>query len=126
MKRLISLITLILPPVVAFFVAGLSADAFVSNMASLAGVVTLVPLLAEVIKTGWNLGGVTWFWNIKAMKVISWALSVVLVFISHYANWGFESFEVLKLIGYGIGAGLVANEFFTLHTVKLLLAAIFE
>ena len=125
-EKIASFVALILPPVAAFLIAGLSADAFVENMATLGGIVTLVPIIAETIKDKWNLQGVTWIWNIKAMKLITWALSILLVWVSYFTGWGFEGFEATQIVAYGIGAGLVSNEYFTLQTVKLLLQAIFQ
>ena len=121
MEKLKSLLMLILPPVAAFFVAGLTQDVFVTNLATLAGIVTLVPIIAEWAKEKWNLAGATIFWNIKVMKLITWALSIGLTGLSYFVGWGFVDFELWQLAAYGVGAGLVANEYFTLATVKLLL-----
>ena len=126
MEQLKVLLASILPPALAFLIAGLSADQFVENMATLGGIVSLVPVLAEAIKVQWNLAGATWIWNIKVMKLITWTLSLILVVLSWFVGWAFEGYTYLMLVGYGIGAGLVTNEYFTLTTIKLLLAAIFN
>ena len=126
MEKVKALIASILPPALAFLVAGLSADQFIENMMTFAGIVSLVPILAEAIKVTWNLAGATWFWKIKVMKLVTWSLSLILVFLSWFVGWAFEEFSYLMLVGYGIGAGLVTNEYFSLTTIKLLLAAIFN
>jgi hypothetical protein len=112
---------LILPPLAAFTFAGITQDLFLENIANFAGIVTLVPIISEAIKDKYDLSGNTIFWNIKVMKPITWSLSILLVFVSWFTGWGFANFEIHEVAAYGIGAGLVANEYFGLATVKLLL-----
>ena len=126
MEKLKALLISLMPPVLAFLIAGLTADQVVENMSTFGGIVFLVPILAEAAKVQWNLSGTTWFWNIKVMKVITWGLSLILVATSWFVGWAFEGFTYIMIIGYGIGAGLVTNEYFSLATVKLILAAIFN
>ena len=125
MEQLKAFLTSILPPALAFLIAGLSADQFIENMATLAGIVSLVPIIAEAIKDKWNLSDVSWGF-MKAMRLITWVLSLALVAISWFVGWAFEGYDYLMLAAYGIGAGLAANGYFTIQTIKLLLAAIFN
>lgn len=121
MDKFKSFLILILPPLAAFTVSGLTQDAWLTNITTFAGIVTLVPIIAEAVKDQWDLSGVTTIWNIKVMKPITWFLSVTLVAISWFTGWGFVDFTYYEVAAYGIGAGLVANEYFTLATVKLFL-----
>ena len=125
MEKLKAFLTSILPPALAFLVAGLSADQFIENMMTFAGIVSLVPILAEAIKKTWNLANVSWGF-IKAMRLITWVLSLTLVAVSWFVGWAFVGYDYLMLAAYGIGAGLAANGYFTIQTIKLLLAAIFN
>ena len=126
-EKIRSLFKLLVPPLAAFGLAGYSSDMVVENLASLTGVITLTPVVAEAIKVRWGLEDVILRWNIKAMKLVSWGTAIVLVFVSNFLGFGFGlgAMDALTLVGYGIGAGLVANEVFTLETVKRLLLAIF-
>ena len=124
--RLKALLVLALPPLASFTFAGLTEDAFLTNIANFTGIVTLVPILAQTIKNKWNLASVTIFWNIKVMKLITWSLALGLTALSWFVGWGFVDFAYYEVAAYGIGAGLVANEYFTLATVKLLLQLIFK
>ena len=125
MEQLKAFLTSILPPSLAFLIAGLSADQFIENMATLAGIVSLVPIIGEAIKDKWNLANVSWGF-MKAMRLITWVLSLALVAISWFVGWAFEGYDYIMLAAYGIGAGLAANGYFTIQTIKLLLAAIFN
>ena len=125
MEKLKAFLTSILPPALAFLIAGLSADQVIENMATLAGIVSLVPIIAEAIKDKWNLSDVSWGF-MKAMRLITWVLSLALVAISWLAGWAFEGYDYLMLAAHGIGAGLAANGYFTIQTIKMLLAAIFN
>ena len=121
MDKIKSFLTLILPPLAAFTVAGITQDLFLENIANFTGIVTLVPIIGEAIKDKWNLGGATTIWNIKVMKPVTWALALLLTAVSWFTGWGFANFELYEVAAYGVGAGLVANEYSSLATVKILL-----
>lgn len=125
MEKLRALLISILPPAVGFLIAGLSADAFIESMGTLAGIVSLVPIIAEAIKDKWNLSDVSWGF-IKAMRLITWVLSLGLVALSWFVGWAFDGYDYLMLAAYGLGAGLASNGYFTITTIKLLLQAIFN
>ena len=126
MVQIKSFLKLIFAPLLAFLVSGLSQEMIVESISTWIGIVTLIPIIAEAIKDKWDLKDTIIFWNIKAMKVITWALSIGLVWLSWFLGYAFESFTYIMLFGYGLGAGLVTNEYFTLDTVKALLNAIFS
>jgi hypothetical protein len=128
MKKILDLLKLLVPPVAAMFVAAISdAGSFVEMASSLAGVALLIPIITEFFKTAFNLDGKV-IWNIKVPRAISWATGIMLSMLSYYAGWGYfaELTAWYMPIIAGLGAGLVANGYFTLEMVQTVLKIIFD
>ena len=122
MERFKSLIKLLLPPLAAFYIAGISsAESFLESLSSFAGIATLVPIVVEALKTRYTLSGKQWA-GMPASRLLSWMLSLALVYTSWLLGWSFSDMSWIWAGIYGIGAGLVSNRYFSLEQVQWLLA----
>ncbi len=122
MERLKPLIKLLLPPLAAFYITGIaSADSFLESLSSFAGIATLVPIVVEALKVRYALSGKQWA-GMPASRLLSWILSLLLVYSSWLIGWSFSEMSWIWAGIYGIGAGLVSNRYFSLEQVQWLLA----
>lgn len=120
----VALLKLLLPPVVAFLVAGVAdPGTFIERMGTLGGIATLVPIFVEFFKVHWRFKDKS-FLGMKVARWFSWIFAFVLVYISSVTGWAYEGFGTLRLLFYGIGAGLISNGYFSSEQVKLMLAII--
>lgn len=128
MGKFSSTIKILVPPIAAFFLSGISTQgSFIEMASSLAGVSLLIPLVTEFFKLKLNLEHKL-IWGIKAPRFVSWISGILLSFVSYYAGWGYFgelTAWYMPLIS-GLGAGLIANGYFTLEFVQTLLKVIFD
>jgi hypothetical protein len=125
MKNTKEWIRLLLPPAIAAFVGVITESQFVESLATLGGIVTLVPILVEWVKQKYSLSGKKWLFGWSASKWVSWGLAIGLIYLSWAVGFGFETMTWIKAGVYGIGAGLVSNGYFTLEQVQFFLAIVF-
>ena len=119
MESFKAFIKLILPILAALFVGGVSSpESFEQSLATLAGVVFLVPIVTEFFNVSFAL-------KKNAALVASWAVGILLTFISWLLGFGFQELLWWQALITGFGASLVANRYFTVETVQLWLAKLF-
>jgi len=114
--KLKSLLKLIIPPVAAFFLAGVSdADSFEEKASTIVGIVSLVALISQPLKAKFNLED----WP---ARVLVWGVSLAVSFLSWFTGWVFEGIEWYYVAVWGVGIGVAANGYYTIDQVKSLLA----
>ena len=125
MKNTKEWIRLALPVAVSLFLGIVTQNQFIEGLATLAGIVTLVPIFVEWAKTQWNLSGKKWLFGWAASRWISWLLSIGFVVLSWAVGFGFGAMPWYKALTFGVGAGLVSNGYFTLEQIQTMLAIVF-
>lgn len=119
-KGFVGLLIIILPFLAATFLPEIEAEGGLEVLsASLTGIVALTLILTEPLK---NIIGTTGW----GTRILSWAVSVVLMFGSSLLGWGFEAYQWWMFLVSGVGVGLVSNGVFTIEQVKAFLAMIYN
>jgi hypothetical protein len=126
MKNSKEWIKLMLPIAVSVVIGVVTQSQFVEGLATLAGVVFLVPVFVEYLKEKFDLSGKKWLFGWAASRWVSWGLSIGLVVLSWAVGFGFETMGIWKALVYGVAVGLVSNGYFTLEQIQLILAIVFE
>jgi hypothetical protein len=127
-------IYLILPPAIAGLFGVFTASQFIEWMATASGLGTLIPIMVEFIKNRLNLSGLVWSIPLpftkkklitgKAARFITWGLAFMLVPVSHYLGYGFQSLSIWALIWNAFVVAFLANGYYKIAEVQLWLAKV--
>jgi len=87
-------------------------------LGSLAGVAAVTVFLAAFLNTLFKTAGFM-------KQIVAWLVALVLIIVGNLVNIGFMAeLSWLNTIIYGVAAGLVANGFFDIELVKMILRAL--
>lgn len=125
--------TLAIP--VIMLLAGIgTSSTWLEWLASVVGIITVVPLLVEAAKVQFELSGKKW-WFMSASRWLTFGFSIILVYVSYYLDFGIQLWLLdlglpvigwLQLLVFGFMIGLTANGWFKIEWIEYALAIIFK
>ena len=102
----------------------------ITNLGTFAGLFAFILMFTEWIKVQFKLENTIWkiIKEVYAIRVISWVVSVVSVFVLHFlgVGWWAEITQWYYLLLAGFGLGLSTNGIFSAEDVQKVLLWIFE
>ncbi len=117
MKKLKSLLKLLIAPVIAWGVAIYTADEITSMLATITGITTLTPLVVEPLKQILRTKG--WY-----TRIMSGLIVYLLALSSWWMGFGFEAYDIVVLLIASALMTLSVWGYVSVTQIKMLLAII--